>query len=142
MMPYCFLDCPQEYLRFLKAVDRKAAAVHLDICNTMNNPRRFYNNGEFIRETVGLLKDQIVTMHLKDIALVEDSLTAAFEEVLIGTGGIEYKVLMEEIAKLPVDTPAMLEHLETEEEYDKAAEATLNFAKSAGLHKEGMCWVK
>jgi len=142
MMPYCFLDCPQEYLRFLKVVDRKAAAVHLDICNTMNNPRRFYNNAEFIRETVGLLKDRIVTMHLKDISLVEDSLTAAFEEVLIGTGGIEYKVLMEEIANLSVDTPAMLEHLETEEEYDKAAEATVKFAQSAGMRKDGMCWVK
>lgn len=142
MMPYCFLDCPQEYLRYLQAVDRTAAAVHLDICNTMNNPRRFYRNAEFIKETIGLLKDYIVTMHLKDIALVEDSLTAAFEEVLIGTGGIDYKVLMEEIAKLHGDTPAMLEHLETETEYDKAAEATMNFAKSAGLHREGMCWVK
>ena len=49
---------------------------------------------------------------------------------------------MEEIANLPVDIPAMLEHLETEEEYDKAAEATLKFAQSAGMHKEGMCWVK
>jgi len=142
MMPYCFLDCPQEYLRFLKAVDRKAAAVHLDICNTMNNPRRFYNNDEFIRETVGLLKDQIVTMHLKDITLKEDSLTVAFEEVLLGTGGIDYMVLMEEIAKLPEDTPAMLEHLETEVEYDQAAEAVISFAQTAGLHKEGMKWVK
>ena len=105
-------------------------------------PRRFYKNGEFIRETFGLVKDHIVTMHLKDIALIEDSLTAAFEEVIIGTGGIEYKVLMEEIANLPADTPAMLEHLETEEEYDKAAEATLKFAESAGLHREGMTWVK
>ena len=142
MMPYCFLDCSQEYLRYLQAVDRKAAAVHLDICNTMNNPRRFYKNGEFIKETFGLLKDNIVTMHLKDIALVEDSLTISFEEVLIGTGGIEYKTFMEEAAKLPVDTPAMLEHLETEEEYDKAAEAIIRYAESAGLHKEGMCWVK
>jgi len=142
MMPYCFLDGPQEYLRFLNAVDRKAAAVHLDICNTMNNPRRFYSNAEFIRETFSLLKDHIVTMHLKDITLVEDSLTAAFKEVLIGTGGIEYKVLMEEIAKLPADIPAMLEHLETEEEYDKAAEATIKFAECAGLRKEGMTWIK
>jgi len=62
--------------------------------------------------------------------------------VLIGTGGIEYKVLMEEIAKLPADIPAMLEHLETEEEYDKAAEATIKFAECAGLRKEGMTWIK
>jgi sugar phosphate isomerase/epimerase len=140
MMPYCFLDSPQEYLRFLEAVDREAAGVHLDICNTMNHPRRFYNNGAFIRETFGLLKEKIVTMHLKDIALRTDELTVMFDEVLLGTGGIEYPVLMEEIAKLPEDTPAMLEHLETEEEYDKAAEAVIRFAEGVGMKKKGNCW--
>lgn len=140
MMPYHFLDSPQEYLRFLKTVDREEAGVHLDICNTMNHPRRFYNNGEFIRETFGLLKDKIVTMHLKDIALRTDELTVMFDEVLLGTGGIDYHTLMTEIATLPADTPAMLEHLETEEEYDKAAEAAIRFAESAGMKKEGMCW--
>ena len=140
MMPYCFLDGPQEYLRFLKAVDREAAGVHLDICNTMNHPRRFYENGKFIRETFALLSDKIVTMHLKDIALRRDALTVMFEEVLLGTGGIEYSVLMEEIAKLPKDIPAMLEHLETEAEYDRAAEAALRFAEGAGMKQEGMCW--
>ena len=140
MMPYCFLDSPQEYLRFLEAVDREAAGVHLDICNTMNHPRRFYNNGAFIRETFGLLKEKIVTMHLKDIALRTDELTVMFDEVLLGTGGIEYPVLMEEIAKLPEDTPAMLEHLETEEEYDKAAEAVIRFAECVGMKKKGNCW--
>lgn len=142
MMPYCFLDSPDAYLTFLQAVDRKEAAVHLDICNTMNHPKRFFENGQFIKETFELLKDNIVTMHLKDIALKEDSLTVAFEEVLLGTGGIDYMVLMEEVAKLPEDTPAMLEHLETEAEYDRAAEAVVSFALAAGLHKEGMKWVK
>ena len=142
MMPYCFLDSPDAYLTFLQAVNRKEAAVHLDICNTMNHPKRFFENGQFIKETFDLLKDNIVTMHLKDIALKEDSLTVAFEEVLLGTGGIDYVVLMEEIANLPEDTPAMLEHLETEAEYDQAAEAVVSFALAAGLHKEGMKWVK
>jgi len=142
MMPYCFLDSPDSYLTFLQTVERKEAAVHLDICNTMNHPKRFFENGQFIKETFELLKDNIVTMHLKDIALKEDSLTVAFEEVLLGTGGIDYMVLMEEVAKLPEDTPAMLEHLETEAEYDWAAEAVVSFALVAGLHKEGMKWVK
>ena len=141
MMPYCFLDSPQEYLRFLKAVDRKAAGVHLDICNTMNHPRRFYANGEFIRETFALLKEFIVTLHLKDIKLRADSLTVAFEEVLLGTGGIEYVVLMQEIAKLSKDTPAILEHLETEEEYELATKAAEGFALEAGMHREGMVWL-
>ena len=123
MMPYYFLDGPEAYLKFLEAVDRKATGVHLDICNTINQPARFYNNAEFIRHTFELLRDRIVTLHLKDIALKKDSLTVAFEEVIIGTGGIDYPVLLQEISKLPKDTPAMLEHLETEEEYDRAANA-------------------
>ena len=142
MMPYYFLDSPEAYLEFLAAIDREAAAVHLDICNTMNHPRRFFENGAFIRETFALLAEKIVTLHLKDIALETDSLTVAFREVLLGTGGIDYGVLMEEIAKLRVDTPAMLEHLETEAQYDAAAAAAVRFAEKAGMHREGMIWVK
>lgn len=141
MMPYCFLDSPEEYLRFLQAVDRKAAGVHLDICNNMNSPRRFYNNTDYIKHTFDLLKKEIVTLHLKDIALKADSLTVVFEEVLIGTGGMDYVTLMQEISKLPADTPAILEHLQTEEQYDMAAKATVEFAHKAGLHNEGLVWV-
>ncbi|MGN1084842.1 MAG: hypothetical protein ACI4QX_07550 [Lachnospiraceae bacterium] len=54
---------------------------------------------------------------------------------------MEYAVLMDEIAGLPPDTPAMLEHLETEVQYDAAAEAAVRFAKGAGMHREGMVWV-
>jgi len=128
MMPFYFLDGPEEYLHFLKAIDRPTAtAVHLDICNTMNNPRRLYNNSEFIRHTFELLKDYIVTLHLKDIRLNPNSGVAQFEEVLIGEGDIDYLTLLAEIKKLPADIPAMLEHLETEEEYDRAAAAVRSF---------------
>lgn len=142
MMPYIFLDSPKEYLRFLEAVDRDAAGVHLDICNTINHPRRFYGNTEYIKETFALLKDGIETMHLKDIAMNEEVLTVKFDEVLLGTGGMDYVTLMQEISKLPEDTPAMLEHLETEKEYDMAAEAACAFAEKAGMHKEGSVWRK
>lgn len=140
MMPYYFLDSPDEYLRFLKNVNRKSAGVHLDICNTMNQPKRFYNNSAFIRETFKQLKDYIVTLHLKDIALKTTSLTVEFEEVLLGTGGIDYVTLMQEIGKLSPDTPAMLEHLETEEEYDIATNTAVRFAKQAGLNQNGLIW--
>lgn len=142
MMPYCFLDSPQEYLRFLKAVDRKEAGVHLDICNTMNNPRRLYANGEFIKETFALLKDYIVTMHMKDIRLKIDETTAMFEEVIPGEGDMDYLVLMDEIAKLSQEMPAMLEHLHTEEEYDKASAAVIGFAKEVGMKQNGMKWYR
>ena len=129
MMPFYFLDGPEEYLRFLAAINREATGVHLDICNTMNNPRRLYNNTEFIRHTFDLLRDRIVTLHLKDIRLKPDSGVAEFEEVLIGEGNIDYLTLLAEIKKLPADIPAMLEHLETEEEYDRAADAVRKYEK-------------
>jgi len=127
MMPFYFLDCAEEYLRFLEAIDRPATGLHLDICNTMNHPRRLYNNTEFIRHTFDLLRDRIVTLHLKDIRLKPNSGVAEFEEVLIGEGNIDYLTLLAEIKKLPAEIPAMLEHLETEEEYDRAAEAVRRF---------------
>lgn len=142
MMPYYFLDSPEDYLRFLNAVNREAAAVHLDICNTMNQPRRFFENGAFIRETFAKLREKIVTLHLKDIAMEKDSLTVAFREVLLGTGGIEYTVLMDEIAKLPADTPAMLEHLDSEAQYDAAAAAAVRFMEGAGMRRDGMAWTR
>lgn len=141
MMPYCFLDSPEEYLRFLNAVDRKAAGVHLDICNNMNSPRRFYNNTAYIKHTFELLKDKIVTLHLKDIALKPDELTVSFEEVMIGTGGIDYITLLQEISKLSVDIPAIIEHLHSEEQYDMAMKATVGFAEKAGLQKQGLVWL-
>lgn len=142
MMPFYFLDGPEAYLKFLKAVDRKATGVHLDICNTMNQPARFCDNTRFIRHTFDLLREHIITLHLKDIRLIPNWATCGFEEVLVGTGGIDYVTLMEEIAKLPEEVPAMLEHLQTEKEYDQASAATIAFAKQAGLKQEGMKWVR
>ncbi len=140
MMPYHFLDSATEYLRFLEAVDRQAAGVHFDICNTINHPRLLYDNGKHIRETFAALKEKIVTLHLKDLTLRKDTFTVEFNEVLIGTGEMEYEVLMKEIATLPTDTPAMLEHLETEAEYDAATATTMNFAKKAGMIRENLVW--
>jgi len=38
MMPYSFPSGPDEYLKLLQAVDRKAFGVHLDVCNVINSP--------------------------------------------------------------------------------------------------------
>lgn len=133
MMPYCFLDSPEEYLRFLDAVDRKEVGIHLDLCNCINNPRLLYNNSEFIRDTFKLLDNDILSIHLKDIRLNPDVTTAFFEEVLLGTGELDYITMMQEIARQPEDLPCILEHLSTEEEYDKAAKNLRIFAEKVGV---------
>ena len=62
MMPFYFLDGPEAYLQFLKAIDRKEAAVHLDICNTMNHPARLCDNTNFIKHTFNLLSHILRTI--------------------------------------------------------------------------------
>lgn len=133
MMPYCFLDSPEEYLRFLELVDREEVGIHLDLCNCINNPRLLYNNTEFIKHSFEILGKDILSIHLKDIRLNPDLTTVYLEEVIIGTGEFDYMTLMEEIAKLPEDVPCILEHLSTEEEYDKAAESVRYYAGKAGM---------
>jgi sugar phosphate isomerase/epimerase len=117
MMGWNLPDGPDEYLRLIKAVDRKAFAVHMDPCNGINSPRRFYRNADFIRECFAKLGKWIVSCHAKDLAFIPE-MNVHFKEVVPGTGQIDYATYLLELAKLAVDAPLMLEHLQTAEEYD------------------------
>ena len=46
MMQWALPDGPDAYLDLIRAVARPAFAVHLDVCNVINSPRRFYENSE------------------------------------------------------------------------------------------------
>jgi L-ribulose-5-phosphate 3-epimerase UlaE len=102
-------------------VDRKAFAVHMDPCNGINSPRRFYRSGEFIRECFTKLGQWIVSCHAKDLAFIPE-MNVHFKEVIPGTGQVDYETYLRELSKLKVDAPLMLEHLQTAEEYDQGRE--------------------
>lgn len=121
MMGWNLPDGPDEYLRLIRAVDRKAFAVHMDVCNVINSPRRFYRNAEFIRECFAKLGPWVVSCHAKDLAFIPE-MNVHFKEVIPGTGQVDYEAYLQEIAKLKVDAPLMLEHLQTAEEYDQGRE--------------------
>ena len=127
MMGWNLPDGPDEYLRLIRAVDRPAFAVHMDPCNGINSPRRFYQNAEFIRECFAKLGQWIVSCHAKDLAFIPE-MNVHFKEVVPGTGQVDYETYLREISKLPVDAPLMLEHLQTAEEYDAGRE----YIKSVG----------
>ena len=38
-------DGPESYLKLIKAIDRQGFGVHLDVCNGINSPTRFYRSG-------------------------------------------------------------------------------------------------
>ena len=42
MMGWSIPDGPDSYLKLIRAVDRPAFGVHLDVCNGINTPARFY----------------------------------------------------------------------------------------------------
>jgi sugar phosphate isomerase/epimerase len=133
ILPCQFLDCAAEYLRFLKAVDRKAAGIHLDPTNSISSPRLLYHNAAFFQNEFARLGDAVLSSHLKDIHLNPREFTAQLEEVPIGRGNIDYVNLLRLIDKLPPDTPGMLEHLETEALYDEAAASIRGLADEAGV---------
>jgi sugar phosphate isomerase/epimerase len=131
-MPWAFPDSPDTYLELIKAIDRKQMGVHLDPVNMINSPRRYFNNGSFIRECFDKLGPYIKNCHGKDISL-GNNLTVHLDEVIPGTGGLDYKVFLTELSKLR-NVPLMLEHLKTSEEYDKAAANVRIVARSIGIN--------
>ncbi|WP_309715139.1 TIM barrel protein [Armatimonas sp.] len=119
-MPWMYPDSPQSYLDLMRAIDRKSVAVHLDPVNLINSPTRYFHNANFLRECFALLGSQVVGVHAKDV-LLRQNLTVHLDEVRPGLGGLDYKVFLGEMTRLPKDTPFMLEHLPTEDEYKLAA---------------------
>ncbi len=132
MMPYSFPSGPDEYLKLVKAVDRKAFAVHLDVCNVINSPQRMYNNGAVIREYFQKLGRWIVSCHAKDLTW-ENYYQVSLREVVPGRGQIDYKAYLTELSRVPVDAPLMLEHLNTAEEYEEAKKHIQGIARALGL---------
>lgn len=132
-MPWVFPDDPDGYLRLIQAIDRpNQFAVHLDPVNMISSPRRFYGNADFLRECFAKLGPHIRTCHAKDIAL-SGRLTVHLDEVRPGLGGLDYVTFLRELDRLDPDTPLILEHLKTEEEYALAADHIRRTAAAAGV---------
>lgn len=135
MMGWSLPDNPDNYLKLIKAVDRPAFAVHLDPCNAVNTPEKFYNNTVLLNECFDKLGKWIVSCHAKDLAW-EVEMNIHFKEVLPGKGSLDYKTYLKRLAQLPHNPPLMLEHLSTAEEYTTAREHIFKTGSDCGLKFE------
>ncbi|MDD4796532.1 MAG: sugar phosphate isomerase/epimerase [Eubacteriales bacterium] len=133
MVPYNFIDSPQQALRFIEAVDRPAAGIHVDLTNCITSPRLYYANAQLIRSAFALLGGNILSIHCKDILLHNDAMTVVLEEVPIGQGNMDYVTLLQLGNQLQPDTPFMLEHLPDEAAYDQSAAGIRRYARQAGV---------
>lgn len=132
MMPWSLPDSPDSYVRLIRAVDRAAFGVHLDVCNAINSPTRFYNNKEVIQECFRKLGQWVVSCHAKDLAWIPEY-NVHFAEVVPGRGEVDYAAYLTELSRLAGDAPLMLEHLKTPEEYDEARRHVRHVGEQAGI---------
>jgi len=132
MMGWTIPDSPDSYLKLIDAVDREAFAVHIDVCNSINSPYRFYGNSEFIRECFQKLGERAVSCHAKDLAW-EVEFNVHFREVVPGRGEVNYATYLRELAKLPAPVPLMLEHLRSPREYEEGRDFIRKTGEEAGV---------
>jgi sugar phosphate isomerase/epimerase len=118
-MQWVLPDSPESCLDLIRAVDRPQFGAHLDPVNIILSPRQYFNNGDLIQRCFELLGPWIIGGHAKDIKL-RNELALHFDEVIPGQGYLNYAVYLRELNKLNKDMPLMLEHLQTEAEYEQA----------------------
>lgn len=133
VMPYCFLDCAEEYARFLERLDRPQAAVHLDLVNLIHDPRTLFAHRHIFKDAVSQLGGQCVSAHIKDIAIEATPPNTCLNEVPMGEGEVDVKHMIQCLSRIPGDLPVLLEHLPDEKTYDRATRNFVRAAREAGV---------
>jgi sugar phosphate isomerase/epimerase len=131
-MPWIFPDSADSYLDLVEAIDRDAFAVHFDPVNIITSPRSYFDNANLIKQFIKELGPYIKSCHAKDIRL-ENHLTVELHETRQGLGLLDYSVFLQELSKLEPNTPLMLEHLPSEEDYRLAAQHIRGIASNIGV---------
>lgn len=129
MMGWSLPNTADSYLRLIKAVDRKAFGLHVDVCNIIDSPELFYSNGQVIDDLFQKLGPWVLSCHAKDVGGHATHLA----EVIPGRGAIDYRRYLLNLASLRQETPLMLEHLETAAEYDEGRNYILRVGREAGV---------
>jgi sugar phosphate isomerase/epimerase len=132
MMGWALPDSAESYLQMIKAVDRPAFAVHLDPCNLINSPSRFYNTTDLLNDCFDKLGPWIVSCHAKDVTWKVE-MQMRFEEVPIGSGTLDYPTYLTRLASLPHDVPLMIEHMQDAAAYDRSRQQVFAVGKELGL---------
>ena len=135
MMGWALPDTPDSYLELIKAIDRPGFGVHIDVCNMVNCPDKFWNNTRLINETFDKLGPMIVSAHAKDIRWIPE-MNIHFQECMIGEGEIDYGTYLKRLATLKQDVPLMIEHMKNAEEYERCKLRIFEVGRAHGVSFE------
>lgn len=128
-MLWCPPDSPGQYLKLMKAIDRPAFGVHIDVCNIIESAPQFFNNAALTEECFKKLGRWVCSCHAKDLV----GQRGHFAETIPGRGGIDYRAYLQAIATYSPDAPLMLEHLRSAEEYEEGTKYIQRVAREAGI---------
>lgn len=129
MMGWSLPDSPDAYVKLYQAIDRPGFGVHVDICNIINSPERFYRSNELIQDTFRKLGKWVCSCHAKDLA----GKNVHFIETIPGRGGVDYRAYLKSLVKYSPDAPLMLEHLSKPEEYEEGKQYILHIANELNI---------
>jgi sugar phosphate isomerase/epimerase len=132
MMGWAIPHGADAYLKLIHAIDRKEFGVHLDPCNAINSPERFYDNTALLNECFDKLGPWIVSCHAKDLTW-DVEMNLHFREVTCGTGCLDFATYLKRLASLAGDAPLMIEHMANAEEYDKSRRYLFDLGKKVGV---------
>jgi sugar phosphate isomerase/epimerase len=132
MMGWAMPDSPDCCLKMIKAVDRPGFGVHLDVCNLVNSPEKFYRNTDLLNECFDKLGRHIVSCHAKDLTW-DIEMNVHFREVRPGAGVMDYTTWLRRLAQLPQQAPLMMEHMPNADEYAKGRDYIFETGRKAGL---------
>jgi len=131
-MPWMYPDSADSYLRLIRAIDRKAFAVHYDPVNLVASPEKFFAAAAMIREFFAALGPYIKSCHAKDVTL-SGKLTVHIDEALAGKGALDYRAYLTEVNRLGPDIPLMVEHMHTTADAAAAANYVRSIARKLGI---------
>jgi sugar phosphate isomerase/epimerase len=131
-MGWTMPETVDRYVALIKAIDRPAFGVHLDPCNLVNSPEKFYRNTDLLNECFDKLGPWLVSCHAKDLSW-EVELNVHFREVRPGLGKLDYGTFLRRLSAMPDPPPLMLEHLKGEDEYAAAAKSIRETGQALGL---------
>ena len=115
-MPWMYPTDPEEYLQLMEDVNRQKFAVHMDIINMINCPRRYFFPVSFTEHCFKLLGKHIKSCHIKDIQL-RPELTFQLKECACGEGSYCLEKYAELVNAVNPDMPMIIEHLSSDQAY-------------------------
>lgn len=117
-----FFYQPEDIRAFIDSVGHPRFGVHMDQGNMISHAS-FYDTTSMIRRTFDLLREHVVSVHIKDIGWQGDHFGLRWNEVFIGDGTMDLVEYVRHIDQLGPDITVYCEHFADEGEY------AINFAR-------------